>query len=198
MKKFPCVFAIFVSCMVIFQTGCSSVFPVSPTITLPQPIAQEQKIALPIKLVLNDELRNFSWRSTSGARFTFNPGGAVATNAELMVKKIFTEVSVIKGEGEKGNFPTLTPRILSLERVLRGKTAWADAEMIINLEWLLKDAQGKTVWVKTLRGVGIEKMGSAFSFKSQSQLQLRLALEDVFKKSQEAITSSVEIANFAK
>jgi len=55
---------------------------------------------------------------------------------------------------------------------------------------------GKTIWVDTINGEGINNLGTAFSLVGNTHERVQLVMADLFKKSYVSISSSKEIRNY--
>jgi len=154
------------------------------------------KLDLAVQLQLSDEFSDYTWEHKTGLGDTFRMklGPALSNNAEALAKGLFRDAVVSRGAAG-GVDGVLTPRVVSVERAM-GATALSNMKTIIDLEWALTDRQGKLIWVDTLQGVGEAKTGNIFSHKSEGRKQGNRAIEDVFRKSAEAITGSREVRAF--
>ena len=67
--------------------------------------------------------------------------------------------------------------------------------MTITMEWPISTGDGKLIWIDTVNGSAVVKGGTRFSYKEVTQHHLQMTLDDLFTKSFESITSSIEIRN---
>ena len=90
----------------------------------------------------------------------------------------------------------LAPRMVSAERT-RPMYIFQEQTTTIILEWMMKDVNGDLIWVDTITGEGKAPMGGPFGEKKNARKQVERALEELFQKSFETMSSSVEIRGFA-
>ena len=125
-------------------------------------------------------------------------GPALCSNAEAMTKSLFTQMIASRRINDSTTSKAnafLIPRIVSVERAM-GATSFSDSKIIIDLEWMLKDADGNLIWVETIQGIGKAKTGNIFSHESEAKKQGKRAIKDLFEKSAEAILNSPEVKTF--
>jgi hypothetical protein len=69
----------------------------------------------------------------------------------------------------------------------------------IELEWTLKDLKGDIVWIDIVTGEGKGRMGNPArkSGKKAQEKQVQAVMRDLFLKSFDAISTSVEIRQFS-
>ena len=104
------------------------------------------------------------------------------------MREVFAAVVVAggsEGPGQAGLPAILIPRFVSAERY--GNT------LSVLLEWRLKDAEDKVVWIDTIKGEG----SSTWSLVSAAEQQSVAMLNDLFHKSFTALSSSRVIREFA-
>lgn len=152
---------------------------------------QTSKVPLKVELFISDELRAAGWqREGIGASPTYKLalGDALTHNAENVTREVFAAVVVTggsEGPGQAGLPAVLIPQFVSAE--------WYGNTLTVLLEWTLKDAEGKVVWIDTIKGEG----SSTWSLVSAAEQQSVAMLNDLFHKSFTALSSSRAIREFA-
>lgn len=153
------------------------------------------KIDLTIELRISKELETYSHES-AGEKLPL--GNLIVKNAENMSRALFRQVTVTTGidnPTQSGIDAILIPKIVSAAHT-RPMFAYSERKLTVVLQWLLKDAEGNTIWVDTIEGVGVNEIGTAFSLNDKTRERVKLLMDDLFKKSYLSISSSKEIKNF--
>jgi hypothetical protein len=134
-----------------------------------------------------------------GDTFRAPLGGALAQNAEVLTRELFSDVVVTNGgasPGKAGTAAVLIPRMVLAEQNM---AAWAfgDQKLSVLLEWTLKDGQGNTVWVDTIKGEGETNAGNVFTHNSNAEERIKIMLDNLFHQSFQAMSSAKAIREFA-
>lgn len=179
--------------------GCTHVY--KAPVNLVKVDQQREKIPLNVELRLSDELHNAKWeKHIMGDTFIIPLGDALTQNAESIARHVFTEVAVTQGannEATSGGKAMLTPKMVLAERTM-GATAFGASVLSVILEWKLEDRMGNTIWIDTVKGESEENTGNIFTHKSNARKQIEECMTNLFQNSYQALSSSVEIMEFAK
>lgn len=183
----------------VFIAGCTRTLEV-PTVSFAD-YRQKEKIRLHVELHLSDNFRNAKSERASGLDKVIIPlGDNLSVNAEFLASAVFTGVAVVKdgaGSVRERVDAVLTPRMISSQRVapIRGyvRQPWRIA---VILEWVLKDPGSNLIWVDTITAEGKVSELSSSGEENRKNL-IETLIQDLFRKSYEAISSSPEIRNFA-
>src|SRR3990167_6465957 len=179
--------------------GCTHVY--KAPVNLVKVDQQREIIPLNVELRLSDELRNAKWeKHMMGDTFVLPLGDALAQNAEAVTRQVFSEVVVTPGtnnEATSGVKAMITPKMVVAEWTW-GATAFGDSILSVILEWKMEDLKGNVVWIDTVKGDGKENTGNIFTHKSNARKQIDKCITDLFQNSFQALSSSVEIMEFAK
>jgi hypothetical protein len=178
--------------LLLFLTACTIVIEAPKTpFTGYQP---REKINLRVGLNLTDEFCNAKWeKKRTGDTWIIPIGNALCMNADTLSHQLFGEVILIgqtPNQENSGVDVILTPRLAYITHT-RGATSFGKCVVSIKIEWLFTDIHGKTIWVDTVGGQGI-----GTQWTGHKKL-VKGAVENLFKKSYEAISSSREIRKFA-
>jgi hypothetical protein len=146
-------------------------------------------------LYLDEKFRNAKWENEPNG-FEANVielGENFTINAKKLANTIFSDVVVITSPDELSKAQgdvILKPEVKSSKQN-RPYIAWNDSTLTVIMEWLLKDRENNLLWVNTIQGEGVARVG-----KDKERLQS--LINDLFPKSYDSITSSPEIKNYAK
>lgn len=164
-----------------------------------QGYAPAQRIDMKVALVLSDELRQARWERSAGGETVVLPFGEhLATNSENVARALFSGVTV---QTSPGPVPPeaaglLVPRMVFIEQSF-GIWVWDDANITMGLEWTFKDRDGRVVWVDTVKGTGTNATGNLFTSRTRMTERAGLVIEDVFRKSFDAIAGARALRDFA-
>lgn len=193
------------ACMAACATACVFIAGCTRTLELPTVsfagYPQKEKIRLHVELRLTDDFRNAKSERTVELDTVIIPlGDNLSVNAELLTNAVFTGVAVVKddaGSMREGINAVLIPRMISSQRVAPitayVKQAW---KIAVILEWALKDPESNIIWVDTITAEG-KVPELSFSGEENRKKLIDSLIQDLFRKSYEAISSSPEITNFA-
>lgn len=185
---------IIVCALFLLITGCGTLvyqLDTPPVSNYPA----EQKINLTIELRISEELERFAHES---AAENLPLGNILIKNAENMSRALFRQVVITKKTDKlthAGVNAVLIPKVVSIAHT-RPMYAYSERKLTVIFQWLLKDSEGKTIWMDTIEGEGTNDIGTLFSLESNTRERVRLLMEDLFKKSYLSISSSKEIENF--
>ena len=154
-----------------------------------------EKINLTTMLYLDEAFRNAKWENEP-IGFEANVielGENFTINAKNLANAVFSDVVIITSQDEiskdKGDV-ILMPKVKSSKQN-RPYVAWNDSTLTVIMEWSLKDTENNLLWITNIKGEGVARVG-----KDKERLQS--LINDLFKKSYNAITSSPEIKDYEK
>ena len=177
----------------LLAAGCTHIYkqPIQEVALTPV----DDKLDLPVRLEITDDFRNAKWEEKAmGSTITMPVGENLVHNTELLVRNVFRHPLIPSSDARApSNAPetryVLRPKVVFVEQTF-GVSAFSKATTSIEIEWNLARGTGTPVWVETIRGVGVGKAGNLFTGEEYQKQRLKMALEDLFRKSQEAMLSS--------
>ena len=91
----------------------------------------------------------------AGTRESFAVGKLACSELSANLAQYLTNVRTLEEppSGLRSTALTLTPRYVDLGTALPAML-WSKKELSLYIEWTVEDAQGKTLWVQTVEGVG--------------------------------------------
>lgn len=151
------------------------------------------KINIPVRLEITDDLRNAKWeKHYMGDTFVMPLGENLVHHSTNLVRAVFSEVAA-PGAGGEPRY-VLTPKVVFVEQSF-GVSAFSEAKLSIGMEWKLAKSTGEPVWVETVRGEGTGKAGNAFTGKEKMKERAEQALRNLFENSQRAMLTSNLLRN---
>jgi hypothetical protein len=157
-------------------------------------------LALKAALVLTPEFcaTTTTKGSFASGKETFEVGKAACTELEPVLKGVFsnlTRVAVVPPP-EEGQV-VLLPKFGEVDAT-RTMGAFSDRELVVLLEWTVKDRSGKTVWIETVQGTAKHHMGNAFTHGKNEKLIVEDAVKDAAEQSASKMSSSSELHKLAQ
>jgi hypothetical protein len=165
--------------------------------TVPPP---DTKLALKAALVVTPEFcaTKFTKGSWATVKETFEVGKIACAELEPALQKVFSSLTSVTVAPSSGNAPStdaqvvLTPRFVDVGAGV-GVTAFSNREMDVFLEWTVKDASGKTVWIETVQGSSKHHMGNVFTHSKNLKLIVSDSVRDAAQQSAIKMSSAVEL-----
>ncbi len=157
------------------------------------------KFNLKIQLVITPQLLEAQWTSGIPGTNIILLGEPFSQNAEHLARKLFREVHVSKPADPQLNVETdgiLTPKMVSLRHT--PGMAGFDSQTTVIFEWRLTDSEKNIVWVKSLTSKILSTAPGLGGIDSGNREHVTLVVNDLFKQSFEAMTSSPEIKEFSE
>lgn len=142
----------------------------------------EERIPIRVKLEMTEAYKTTQHEEL----YTFKLGNNLKKYSEILAYRMFESVDKNSGEYDA----ILVPEMVSTNYQMpmwRGETS----RLLIIHKLTLKDKSDNLIWLKTLFGTGVHDSAD------ENELAI-LALDNLFTKTSEKISSSIEIRNFAK
>lgn len=178
--------------------GCTHTFHMPVTLV---ELPKSDQIDLRVELRIPEDLRG------AKAKVTYTPdtdvlplGATLSANVERVARAIFTEVELRPktrvAESQQID-AILKTDLLTIARD-RPMFAYEEQTTLLVLQWTLIDTKGNVIWTETMRGEGTGPVAFGLSRERAAQAQARAAVEELFRESYDAMSSSIEIGQFAR
>lgn len=178
-------------CLLIMIGCTATIRPPKETFT---GYALQEKIRLRVGLNITDELRKAKWeKALGGGTWVIPIGESLAQNSDTLARHVFTEIVHVSGPPPSQTLSVdaiLTPKLAYINRIT-GATSFGKFIIAIKVEWNLTAPDSKPIWVETVDG---EASGTGWT---DPEKMLKEALEELLRKSQQAMASSDVIRRFA-
>lgn len=175
------------------QTACTHLYQ-QPLHSVP--LAEvTRKIDLPVELIVTDAFRDAKWEEHSmGDTFILPVGENLVHHAKRLTSNVFARPLLRDEDGATNpDWPSnrylLEPKVAFIKQSF-GVTAFSEARTSIGIEWKLLNTRGESVWVETIQGEGLGTPGNMFTGEERQKERFKLALQDLFQKSQTAMLGS--------
>lgn len=129
---------------------------------------------------------------------SFDVGKAACEQLEPALKDTFSSLTRVAAPpaGQEAQL-LLLPRIVDVNATT-AIGAFSNREMVVVLEWTVKDPTGNTVWLETVQGSAKHHMGNLFTFKKNQVLIVTDSVKDAAVQSASKMSSSLELRKLAQ
>jgi hypothetical protein len=181
------------------STLCVTAYPQAPAST-------NQKLSLSAALVLTPEFCATQVVKEYTGTFhdppeTLEIGKAACTDLEPALKEAFFRLTRVNAESSSGDAQVLLlPRIAGANLTAPPASYRAKREVVVLLEWTIKDKSGKTVWLETVQGTAAHpagRMGHPHSIKENLVLTTEDSMKNAAEQSASKMASSPELQKLA-
>jgi hypothetical protein len=166
------------------------------------PAAPAANAALPLKavLVLTPEFCATKFKQGSmwtTGRETFPVGKMACTELAPALKPAFADLATASAPPAPGSAQlVLIPKFVT-GHATTTVFVFSNREMDVFLEWTIKDAAGKTVWLQTIQGTSKHHTGNAFTHGHDIKLLARDSVKDAAARSAAAMEAAPELRKLA-
>jgi hypothetical protein len=153
--------------------------------------ANSQQISASVLLELSEEF--CSYLTSAGTSL----GPDLCRNSETMLKAVFREV-LVPGEiaADVQTDAEVVPSVVYVSQT-SPSSPWSDRETVIAIEWQVKQGS-RVVWVETIEGGSSVPLGTGFTLGKQRRKQFQKAMDDLFLRSFDAFSGSVELRRLSR
>jgi hypothetical protein len=154
-----------------------------------------QKLPLNATLVLTPEFcgtktKKGTWGVNQEA---FPVGKAACKELEPALKGVFNNVTRVEAAPSSGDGQlTLLPRFVDVSAT-QAKIAFSNRELVVLVEWTVKDKAGKTVWLETVQGSSKRHIGNMFTYKKNLNHIVEDSVKDMAEQSATKMASAPEL-----
>lgn len=158
-----------------------------------------QKLSFNAALVLSPEFcATKTKKGTWGVnQETFPIGKAACTELEPALKNAFSNLTSVQEAPSSGSPQVvLVPRFVDIGATQK-LGAFSNRELVVLVEWTVKDPAGKTLWVETVQGSAKHHMGNAFTHNKNLKLIVNDSVKDMAEQSASKMAASPELRKVA-
>ena len=186
--------------LLTIMLSCAIVLPSALTTVQGQTASTGNvKLALKAVLVLTPE---FCATKTKKGGFwsgkeTFPIGKAACKELEPALKEAFSDLTRVAAAPASGDAQVvLTPRLVDVGAT-KALGAFSNREMVVLLEWTVKDKAGTTLWLETVQGSAKHHMGNAFTHGKNVKLIAEDSVKDAAEQSATKMSAAPELRKLA-
>jgi len=149
-----------------------------------------QKLSLTAALVLTPE---FCATVNKKRGEKFQVGKAACAELEPALKGIFTSLTRVDDSSKAGDAQVvLEPKFADVGATQKG-FAFSNRELVVVVEWTVRDQSGKAIWIETIQGEAKRHMGNAFTHGSNLKHIVEDSARDMAEQSAAKMSSSPEL-----
>jgi len=185
------LFAAFVGCLVLIPACVPAVRAQAQAAT-----SADAKLPLNAVLVLTPEFCATEFKQGSfwtTGRETFAVGKMACTELEPALKAAFGNLTVAPVPPTSGDAQLVLVPKFANAHATTSAFAFSNREMDVFLEWTVKDAAGKTIWLQTVQGSSKHHMGNVFTHGHDVKLIVKDSVKDVAVQSAAKMAAATEL-----
>jgi hypothetical protein len=163
------------------------------------PSQADAKLSLNAALVLTPEFCvTRTKKGTWGVnQETFDVGKAACAELEPALKGVFSSLTRVEAASSSEDAQVvLTPKFLDIT-AQQTRGAFSNREMVVLVEWTVKDKSGKTVWIETVQGSAKHHSGNMWTYKKNLKLIVGDSVKNMAEQSASKMSSSPELRKLA-
>ena len=186
--------------LIAFACGLGSFTVSVPGIRAQAASGAETKLPLNTVLVLTSDFCATTFKQGSiwtTGRETFAVGKMACSELAPAMKDAFASFTVVPAPPTSGDAQlVLIPKFANAHATTT-EFAFSNREMDVFLEWTVKDASGKTVWLQTVQGSSKHHMGNMFTHGHDVKLIVQDSVKDVAARSVATMEAAPELRKLA-
>lgn len=149
-----------------------------------------QKLSLTASLVLTPE---FCATVSKQGNEKFQIGKASCKVLEPTLQNAFSTITQVDDGAKAGEAQVvLEPRFADTTTTHKA-FAFSSRELVLNVEWTVRDPSGKVIWIGTVQGTAKRHMGNAFTYAHNAKKILELSAQNMADESAATISSAPEL-----
>ena len=186
-------------CLLAVLVGSFALVPAfAPALRAQAPPAPSAEAKLPLKavLVLTPEFCTTQFKQGSiwtTGREDFAVGKMACADLEPALKSVFGSLTVAPTPPTAGDAQLVLIPKFADAHATTSSFAFSNREMDVFLEWTVKDATGKTLWLQTVQGSSKHHMGNMFTHGHDVKLIVRDSVQDVAAQSATKMETAAEL-----
>lgn len=173
---------------------CCSLLTLSVMGQDPTPMPAPQKLSLTAALVLTPEFcatvnKKGGWANEE----KFPVGKAACNELEPALKGIFTTLTRVEDSSKAGDAQVvLEPKFADVGATQKA-FAFSKRELVVVMEWTVRDQSGKAIWIDTVQGSAKRHIGNAFTHGSNLKHIVQESVQDMAEQSAARISNAPEL-----
>lgn len=184
-------------CLFLLASCCFLLLTLS-AVAQNQTTPAPQKLSLTAALVLTPEFcatvnKKGGWANEE----KFPVGKAACNELEPALKGIFTTLTRVDDSSKAGDAQlVLEPKFADVGATQKG-FAFSNREMVVVVEWTVRDQSGKALWIETVQGSAKRHMGNAFTHGKNLKHIVEDSVQDMAQQSAAKISNAPELVKMS-
>ncbi len=157
--------------------------------------SDNSKLALSAEVVLTQEFCSTKTKKGDfvSGKETFEVGKAACAEIEPALKKVFQSLIRVDSVPSAGDTQVvLLPRFVDVGAT-RTALAFSNRELVVLVEWTVKDKSGNTLWLETVQGSSKHHMGNLFTHGKNVRLVVNDSVKDMAEQTAVKMGASPEL-----
>jgi len=179
--------------------ACCFLLPTLSALTQEQtPTPAPQKLSLTAALVLTPEFcatinKKGGWANEE----KFPVGKAACNELEPALKGIFTTLTRVENSSKAGDAQlVLEPKFADVGATQKA-FAFSNRELVVVVEWTVRDQSGKAVWIDTVQGSAKRHIGNAFTHGKNLKHIVEDSAQDMAAQSAAKMSNAPELVKMS-
>jgi hypothetical protein len=123
----------------------------------------------------------------------FDVGKAACKELQPALQSAFASIATTQDAGSAGDAQlTLIPKFVDVDAT-KTVTAFSNREMIVLVEWTIKDKARNTLWIETVQGSAKHHAGNMFTYKKNLNLIVEDSVKDMAEQSAIKMSAAREL-----
>jgi hypothetical protein len=152
-----------------------------------------QKLAIKAKLVLSPEF--CATKKRQPLADVFYAGESICKQLYPALSVVFSDLKRLEelpAAGSSDGEVTLVPRFVDISATSKGIHFHVERELVILVEWTIRDSAGNTIWLQTVEGISTHKFAAWYTEKPVEEW-VDAAVANLAKESAARISASPEL-----
>jgi len=178
----------------LFASCSFLLLPLSGAAQDKAPTPAAKKLSLTAALVLTPE---FCATIDKKKREKFPVGKYACTELEPALKGIFTTLTRVDDSSKAGDAQlVLQPKFADVGATEKA-FAFSKRELVVLVEWTVRDQSGKALWIDTVQGSAERHMGNAFTYGSNLKHIVEDSVHDMTEQSAAKMSNAPELVKMS-
>ncbi len=178
------LFALAACCYVMLLLPALSVMVRSETPAAPK------KLSLTAALVLTPE---FCATVNKKKSEKFPVGKTACAELEPTLKGIFTSLTRVDDSSKAGDAQVVLEPKFADVAATQANIAFSNRELVVQVEWTIRDQSGKAIWIETVQGSATRHAGNAFTYSSNLKHIVEESVQDMADQSAARMSSAPQL-----
>jgi len=152
--------------------------------------AAPKKLSLTAALVLTPE---FCATVNKKKSEKFQVGKAACAELEPVLKGIFTSLTRVDDSSKAGDAQVVLEPKFADVAATEAAIAFSNRELVVQVEWTVRDQSGKAIWIETVQGSSKRHIGNAFTYGSNLKHIVQDSVQDMAEQSAAKMSSAPQL-----
>ncbi|MGA2905237.1 MAG: hypothetical protein ABSD98_15520 [Candidatus Korobacteraceae bacterium] len=152
--------------------------------------AAPKKLSLTAALVLTPE---FCATVNKKKSEKFPVGKAACAELEAALKPIFISLTKVDDSSKAGDAQVVLEPKFADVAATQAAIAFSNRELVVQVEWTVRDQSGKAIWIETVQGEAKRHIGNMYTHGSNLKHIVQESVQDMAEQSAAKMSSSPEL-----